>query len=69
MASALPRLCCEHAHDDLGVSFVDIGEQQVKNIVRPIRVYRVTLGKGDKEPKAASEAPSAALDASSLGSS
>jgi len=38
----------EHAHEDLGIGFVDIGEQQVKNIIRPIRVYRVTLGKVDK---------------------
>jgi class 3 adenylate cyclase/TolB-like protein len=43
----------EHAHEDLGVSFVDIGEQQVKNIVRPIRVYRVTLRKCDTEARAA----------------
>jgi class 3 adenylate cyclase/TolB-like protein len=43
----------EHAHEDLGVAFIDIGEQQVKNIVRPIRVYRVTLGKSDTEARAA----------------
>ena len=43
----------EHAHEDLGVGFVDIGEKQVKNIVRPIRVYRVTLGKNEKPPSAA----------------
>jgi class 3 adenylate cyclase/TolB-like protein/predicted Zn-dependent protease len=36
----------EQVHDDLGFGFVDIGEQQVKNIVRPIRAYRVTLGRG-----------------------
>jgi class 3 adenylate cyclase len=33
----------EHARDDLDVGFIDIGEQQVKNIVRPIRVFRVSL--------------------------
>ncbi|MBK9245007.1 MAG: hypothetical protein IPM30_09210 [Burkholderiales bacterium] len=27
--------------DDLGVTFVDAGQQQVKNIARPIRVFRV----------------------------
>jgi len=43
----------EHAHEDLGVGFIDIGEQQVKNIVRPIRVYRVTLGRSDNEARAA----------------
>ena len=29
--------------DDLGVGFVDAGQQQVKNISRPIRVFRVEL--------------------------
>lgn len=29
--------------DDLGVSFVDAGQQQVKNIARPVRVFRVEL--------------------------
>jgi adenylate cyclase len=36
----------EQIHDDLGFGFVDIGEQQVKNIARPIRAYRVKLGLG-----------------------
>jgi class 3 adenylate cyclase/TolB-like protein len=36
----------EQVHDDLGFGFIDMGEQQVKNIVRPIRAFRVTLGKG-----------------------
>jgi adenylate cyclase len=36
----------EQIHEDLGFGFIDIGEQQVKNIARPIRAYRVTLGKG-----------------------
>jgi adenylate cyclase len=34
----------EQIHEDLGFSFVDIGEQQVKNIARPIHAYRVMLG-------------------------
>ena len=34
------------------VAFEDLGEQSVKNIVRPIRVFRIRL---DQEPKAASE--------------
>ena len=33
----------EQLHDDLGVQYEDIGEQHVKNIERPIRVYRVAL--------------------------
>src|SRR6266508_3311928 len=34
--------------DRLGVAFEDLGEQNVKNIVRPIRIFRVLL---DKEPR------------------
>jgi adenylate cyclase len=33
----------EQLHDDLGVQYEDIGEQHVKNIERPIRVYCVAL--------------------------
>ena len=33
----------EQVHGQLDVSFADIGEQQVKNIERPIRVYRLAL--------------------------
>ena len=33
----------EQVHGQLAVEFVDIGEQQVKNIERPIRVYRVDV--------------------------
>jgi adenylate cyclase len=38
----------EQVHGTLDVRFDDIGEQQVKNIARPIRVYRVTLGQNEK---------------------
>src|ERR1700687_589982 len=31
----------DQIHEDLSVEFTDIGEQHVKNIARPIRVYRV----------------------------
>src|SRR6516162_3967812 len=37
----------------LGVAFEDLGEQQVKNISRPVRVFRAQLG----TPKAAAETP------------
>jgi adenylate cyclase len=40
--------------DRLGVAFEDLGEQSVKNISRPIRVYRVRL---DEDAAAASPAP------------
>src|SRR5207245_4070312 len=33
-------------HEELGIGFADIGEQRVKNIVRPVRVYRVNLNSG-----------------------
>jgi adenylate cyclase len=33
----------EQVHGSMDVGFDDIGEQQVKNIARPIRVFRVTL--------------------------
>jgi len=37
----------EQVHGQLAVSFVDIGERQVKNIQRPIRVFAVTLAATD----------------------
>jgi class 3 adenylate cyclase/TolB-like protein len=33
----------EQKHEDLEIDFLDAGEQRVKNIARPIRVYRVVL--------------------------
>jgi adenylate cyclase len=33
-------------HEDLGIEFIDAGEQHVKNISKPVRVFRVVLGKG-----------------------
>jgi len=53
----------EQVHEDLGIEFIDSGEQQVKNISKPIRMFRVALGKGSatKEPDAVptlSKAPS-----------
>src|SRR6202165_1796061 len=37
----------EQVHEDLGIEFIDSGEQHVKNISKPIRVFRVALGPGD----------------------
>jgi adenylate cyclase len=34
----------EQARDRLDLAFDDLGEQQVKNITRPVRIYRVALG-------------------------
>src|SRR5215468_2843409 len=34
----------DQVHGDLEALFVDIGEQPLKNIAKPVRVYRVRLG-------------------------
>jgi TolB-like protein/class 3 adenylate cyclase len=41
----------EHVRDKLPLSVVDMGEQQFKNIARPIRTYRVVIS-DDQHPKA-----------------
>ena len=41
-SSAIPAH--ERVRDKLDFSFEDMGEQQVKNIARPVRTYRVVLG-------------------------
>ena len=41
---------CDQVGDRLDVTYEDLGEQQVKNINRPIRVYRVLLGRQNAEP-------------------
>src|SRR5260370_1144993 len=38
------RVVRDQVRDKLAFSFEDMGEQQVKNIARPIRVHRVLLG-------------------------
>jgi TolB-like protein len=43
----------DHVRDRLPFVFEDLGEQQVKNIARPVRVYRV------RDPGAAAKSPSA----------
>ena len=49
----------EQVHEDLGVEFIDAGQQHVKNISKPIRVYRVALGKGAARVPANPEATAA----------
>jgi adenylate cyclase len=39
----------EDARGKLDVSFEDAGEQQLKNIARPVRVYRVRFAEGDEQ--------------------
>src|SRR5207253_7088758 len=44
----------DHVRDRLPFVFEDLGEQQVKNIARPVRVYRVRdAGAADKRPSPA----------------
>jgi adenylate cyclase len=38
------RVVRDQVRDKLAFSFEDMGEQQVKNIARPVRVHRVVLG-------------------------
>jgi TolB-like protein/class 3 adenylate cyclase/Flp pilus assembly protein TadD len=42
----------DHVRDRLPFVFEDLGEQQVKNIARPVRVYRVRDAAADKSPSA-----------------
>jgi TolB-like protein/class 3 adenylate cyclase len=48
------RVVRDQVRDKLSFSFEDLGEQQVKNIARPVRVHRVVLGEavGLAEPTA-----------------
>jgi TolB-like protein/class 3 adenylate cyclase len=40
------RVVRDQVRDKLAFSFEDMGEQQVKNIARPVRVHRILLGEG-----------------------
>jgi adenylate cyclase len=42
----------DQVRDRLPFVFEDLGEQQVKNIARPVRVYRVALGEPRRTPEA-----------------
>jgi adenylate cyclase len=48
----------DQMHGSLDVRFVDIGEQQVKNIARPIRVFSVVLDPAAPSPPASATAAS-----------
>ncbi len=52
MKSVSPNAAFEQVRDKLKEEFVDLGEQSLKNIARPVRVYRVTLNRnaGKTEP-------------------
>ncbi len=54
-ASAFPPRCTIRSATRLDVAFEDLGEQNVKNIVRPLRVFRVLL-KGESDSGASGAA-------------
>jgi adenylate cyclase len=43
----------DQVRDKLDLAFDDLGEQALKNIARPVRVYRVRLGTAETTPKTA----------------
>jgi adenylate cyclase len=49
------RVVRDQVRDRLDFAFDDLGEQQVKNITRPVHVYRILLG---EKPRASGEPPS-----------
>jgi adenylate cyclase len=51
------RVVRDQVRDKLGFAFEDLGEQQVKNITRPVRVYRVTPNSGVSSLELLSEPP------------
>ena len=57
------RVVRDQVRDKLDFSFEDMGEQQVKNIARPIRVHRILISEasGRSEPVSASAKPVLAL--------
>ena len=57
------RVVRDQVRDKLDFSFADMGEQQVKNIARPLRTHRILLGEKDVEPTdvTAAMAPSVRL--------
>jgi adenylate cyclase len=50
------RVVRDQVRDRLDLAFEDMGEQQVKNIARPVRVHRIRLG---EKPPASGEPPTA----------
>src|SRR5947208_9118510 len=50
------RVVRDQVRDKLDFAFEDLGEQQVKNIARPVRTHRVRLDSAIDEPSAAAAA-------------
>ena len=57
------RVVHDQVRDKLDVAFEDLGEQQVKNIARPVHVWRVQLG---AKPAVSASAPLALPDKPSI---
>ncbi len=51
------RVVRDQVRDKLSFGFEDMGERQVKNIARPVHVFRVTLG-GQRRKEGSAEGPS-----------
>jgi adenylate cyclase len=51
------RVVRDQVRDKLAFSFEDMGEQQVKNITRPIRVHRILLGEKPDRPETPTGGP------------
>ena len=49
------RVVRDQVHDKLAIPFEDMGEQQVKNIARPVRAYRALLAERADRPSILSE--------------
>ena len=51
------RVVRDQVRDKLAFSFEDLGEQQVKNIARPIRVHRIVLGERPRSAEPETRSP------------
>src|SRR6516165_4610147 len=49
------RMVRDQVRDKLAISFEDMGEQQVKNIARPVRAYRAVLAESAERPSILSD--------------
>ena len=55
----------EQIRDDLGIAFKDLGDQQLKNIARPIRAFAVSVAGGPQgAPKVGLSAATGHIDVS-----
>jgi adenylate cyclase len=56
------RTVRDHVRDKLGFAFEDMGEQQVKNIARPVRIHRIRLAEEAGVPSVNPSYPPHMLD-------